>query len=127
MAKPVSARLAPLALSALLGLGTVSITACVAPAEDPEERAADVEIVTLFVGPERVPCVGVAPQECLQVRYSPEEDYQLFYSTIQGFEFEPGFNYELLVQKTPVENPPADASSFAWTLVEVVSQTPASE
>jgi hypothetical protein len=112
-----------LAMSVLLGSGTIAIAACTAP-ESTTETAPDAEIVTLYVGPEKVDCVGVAPQECLLVRDSPDEEYEFFYSQINGFDYEPGYEYELLVQKTPVENPPADASSIAWTLVEVVSQTP---
>jgi hypothetical protein len=123
----ISPRLSTLALSALLGLGTVAIAACVPNADGNEESTSDVEIVTMFVAPEKVECVGVAPQECLQVRYAPNEDYQLFYSSIEGFDYEPGYDYELLVQKTPVDNPPADGSSIQWTLVEVVSKLPASE
>jgi hypothetical protein len=112
-----------LAMSVLLGSGTIAIAACTAP-ESTTEMTPDAEIVTLYVGPEKVDCVGVAPQECLLVRDSPDEEYEFFYSQINGFDYEPGYEYELLVQKTPVENPPADASSIAWTLVEVVSQTP---
>ncbi|NEQ44975.1 MAG: DUF4377 domain-containing protein [Leptolyngbya sp. SIOISBB] len=111
-------------LSALLGLGTVAIAACTAP-EESAETSPDAEIVTLYVGPEKVECVGVAPQQCLQVRYSLADEYELFYSSINGFNYEPGYEYELIVQKTPVENPPADASSIEWTLVDVGSQTPA--
>lgn len=117
-------RLSTLTLSVLLGLGTVAITACTAP-EEAAETAPEAEIVTLYVGPEKVDCVGVAPQQCLQVRYSSEDEYELFYSNINGFSYEPGYDYELIVQKTPVENPPADASAIEWTLVDVVSQTPA--
>jgi len=61
----------------------------------------------------------------LLVRESPEADYSYFYSTIAGFDYEPGYNYELLVEKTPVENPPADGSSIRWTLVEVIEIVPA--
>ena len=112
-----------LAMSVLLGSGTIAIAACSAP--DPStETAPDAEIVTLYVGPEKVDCVGVAPQECLLVRDSPDDEYEFFYSQINGFDYEPGYEYELLVQKTPVENPPADASSIKWTLIEVVSKTP---
>lgn len=68
--------------------------------------------------------MGVAPQMCLQVKESPDADYLLFYSNIEGFEFEPGYEYELLVNKQTVPNPPADASSFRWTLIEVVSKAP---
>ena len=112
-----------LAMSVLLGSGTIAIAACTAP--DPStETAPDAEMVTLYVGPEKVDCVGVAPQECLLVRDSPDDEYEFFYSQINGFDYEPGYEYELLVQKTPVENPPADASSIEWTLIEVVSKTP---
>jgi heat shock protein HslJ len=81
------------------------------------------ETKTLFVGPEQVECTGVAPQLCLQVREDPTAEYTLFYNTIEGFTFEPGYEYELLVRVDPVANPPADGSSLAYTLVEVVSQT----
>ncbi|MEZ4591609.1 MAG: META domain-containing protein [Chloroflexota bacterium] len=81
------------------------------------------ESKTLFVGPELVDCVGVAPQQCLQVRESAAEEWTLFYGQIIGFEYEPGFEYELRVTETEVANPPADASSLEVTLVEVVSQT----
>ena len=126
MLRQVRPQVSSLTLAVVLGLGTVSLTACVAT---PEETTAmpEGEVVTMFVGPEQVDCVGVAPQQCLLVRYAPEEDYQFFYSTIEGFEYEPGYDYELLVEKTPIANPPADASSLRWTLLEVVSQTPATE
>jgi len=124
MATANQTRVPALALTVLLGVGTMAIAACVAP-ENPAETAPAGEIVTLYVGPVTADCVGVAPQQCLQVRYDPADEYELFYSSINGFDFEPGYDYELLVQKTPIENPPADGSSIEWTLVEIVSQTPA--
>ncbi len=82
------------------------------------------EEVRMFIGPEKVPCVGAAPQECLQVKYAPEDDWQLFYDQIEGFVWEPGFIYELRVNVYQVENPPADASSLRYELVEEISKTP---
>ncbi len=93
-----------------------------APAGEMEEDA-DGTIKTLFVGPELVDCVGVAPQQCLQVKENEADEWTLFYDQIEGFTYEPGFIYELRVRETAVENPPADASSLALSLVEVVSQT----
>ena len=78
---------------------------------------------TIYVGPEMVDCVGVAPQTCLLVRESPDGDWTLFYDTISGFEFEPGYVYELRISEEEVENPPADASSLQWTLIEVVDKS----
>ena len=87
--------------------------------------AGESDVVTMYVGPELVECTGVAPQTCMQVKYSPDEAYQLFYNQIEGFTYEPGYNYELKVMVTDVENPPADGSSLKYTLVEEVSKTPA--
>lgn len=86
--------------------------------------AAAAEELTLFVGPNLEPCVGVAPQLCLLVRQSPDEDYRYFYDTIQGFTFEQGYEYELLVSRERRTNVPADASAFTYTLIEEVSKTP---
>lgn len=82
---------------------------------------------TLYVGPVTVPCQGVAPQVCLQVKESPDEAYRLFYNRIEGFDYEPGYNYELRVEVSEIENPPADASNLHYSLIEVVSQTRALE
>ena len=81
-----------------------------------EERA-------IFVGPYQVICTGVGPQMCMLVKDSPDGEYQLFYGAIEGFEYDPGFEYELLITVAEVENPPADVSNLSYTLVEVVSMT----
>lgn len=83
------------------------------------------ETMTLYVGPTLADCVGVAPQKCMQVKTSPDGEYQLFYDTIQGFDYEEGYDYEITVSRTEIENPPADASKYQYTLVEVVSKTAA--
>lgn len=76
-----------------------------------------------YVGPEMVPCTGVSEQMCLQVRENPQENYTLFYGTIGGFCYRPGFEYVIKVKEEPVLNPPADAPSMNWTLVDVISKT----
>lgn len=95
----------------------------VAPTEA-AETAPTPETKTLFVGPELVDCTGVAPQKCLQVKEDPDGEYQFFYSNIEGFTFEPGYEYELLVSVETVANPPADGSSLRYTLIEVVNKMP---
>ena len=69
----------------------------------PQDAAPAGEEVTLYVGPELVDCVGVGPMKCMLVKENPEDDYKYFYSQIEGFEFEPGYTYELRVLVTPVE------------------------
>jgi hypothetical protein len=74
----------------------------------------------------RVPCVGVAPMSCLQVRRGDEAtgDWQNFYASIDGFAYEPGYVYRLLVRETPLprDQVPADASSIRYELVEVIDK-----
>jgi hypothetical protein len=108
------------AAAAVLGLSACSGTPApttVAPAPPGIEK-------TLFVAPDRKPCSGVAPMECLQVRTASELPWQYFYSEIEGFTHEPGYAYELRVLEQTVPNPPADGSSLRWRLVKVVSRTP---
>ncbi len=90
------------------------------PTEESETAAPEEKI--LFVGPEKAECVGVGPMECYLVKEEPDDEWQYFYDQIEGFEWEPGYTYELRVAVHPVENPPADASSLRYELIEVVDK-----
>lgn len=50
------------------------------------------------------------------------DNWSVFYSNIIGFDYEPGFVYEINVSKSKINNPPQDASSISYTLVEVISK-----
>lgn len=82
------------------------------------------EVITLFVAPQQVDCVGLEPRKCIQVREDPDEEWRIFYDGIEGFDFEAGFSYVLRVERRRVEDPPADGSSFRYVLLEVVSKEP---
>lgn len=76
----------------------------------------------MWIGPDLVECEGVAPMMCLQVAFSSDADYELFYDQISGFQPVEGTSYVIDVEVTEVDNPPADASSLEYTLVEVVEE-----
>ncbi|MDJ0752827.1 MAG: META and DUF4377 domain-containing protein [Ardenticatenaceae bacterium] len=78
--------------------------------------------MSLFVGAEQVDCVGEGPQTCLLIKEDPAADWTYFYDTIEGFEWEAGYEYELKVSVSEVEDPPADGSSLRYELIEVVSK-----
>jgi heat shock protein HslJ len=101
--------------------GKLLLNLSVAP-EETDAMEDEAETITLFVGPERVPCEGVAPQECYRVKRSADGEWELFYDEIAGFEWETGFEYELKVQVTTREDAPADASALQYELLEVISQ-----
>lgn len=98
-----------------------SLTACGVSEETTSQ------IVTLRVNSHTVECTGEMEGECLLVQEGDAiggEDWQYFYyrDSIDGFEYEPGFVYDLLVRKIPVKNPPMDDSSVRYELVKVLSR-----
>ena len=81
---------------------------------------------TMYVNHQYVQCTGVAPQNCLQVKYNESDNWQYLYQPIEGFKFEPGNNYELVVNEKKLckKKVPADGSRTKIKLVKIKSQTP---
>ena len=77
---------------------------------------------TIFVHDKTVACEGEAPMSCLQIRETPTGEWEWFYGNIEGFEYEEGNRYELRVEVKEVDDPPADAPSIKYRLIEVVSK-----
>lgn len=65
---------------------------------------------------------GVGPQTCMLVKYSSGEPWQYMYSEIEGFEYEPGYEYQLVVLRTERKNPPQDASRYCFSLKKILSK-----
>ena len=74
------------------------------------EASAQTVTKTLFVAETQADCQGEVPQKCLRVRESEAEPYRNLYSSIEGFDYEPSYVYELRVEAIPVANAPADAA-----------------
>ncbi|HKJ28205.1 MAG TPA: META domain-containing protein [Anaerolineales bacterium] len=71
---------------------SVSDEALAAAADAPEQLA-------LIVSGDPVRCVGVS-EECLQVKYSADSDWEALQGRIDGFEAEPGYRYVVLVERS---------------------------
>jgi len=81
----------------------------------------------LWINSARVSCTGVFEQQCYRVQTNEvinEADWELFYDSITGFDsqYEEGFIYRIVVRRESVSNPPADASSYTYTLIEILSK-----
>jgi len=76
---------------ALWILALTGITAC-SDLFGPKER-----VVVMDIAPQQVLCVGVGPMQCLSVRQHPDTVWTLFYDGIEGFSFEPGYQYTIRV------------------------------
>lgn len=89
-----------------------------------QDETASNEMI-IHVAPYTQSCTGVAPQECLIVSFEDRNELSFFYSGIDGFDFEEGFEYTLRVNVTERKNVPADAPALEYELVEVIQQFPA--
>ena len=64
------------------------------------------------------------PIEGMQIQEKGETRWEcVHFATIMGFfNYEKGNEYELLVKKTTLANPPQDASNIRYELISIVSQ-----
>lgn len=49
----------------------------------------------MFVASKKLPCQGMTPQNCLVVRASWETVWTKFYDEIEGFNYQPGYEYHI--------------------------------
>jgi len=79
---------------------------------------------TIVISSETKPCSdGVKQKDCLQVKWTKDQtDWELFNNEIEGFTYEKGNEYELVVSEEKVKNSSADTSSIKYKLVKEVSK-----
>jgi len=80
-----------------------------------------------WVNSTKVSCIGMAPTKCLQIQKSETPDlsaWEAFHGSIQGFEYETGYIYKIVVKENHLDpaDLPADASSIEYTLVEILEK-----
>ncbi len=80
--------------------------------------------IRFYVANHRASCTGVSPQMCFLMKNSPDGVWQYYHNEIEGFKYEEGYDYEILVNKKVIDNPPADGPSFVYKLVNIVKKTP---
>ncbi len=81
-----------------------------------------IEIKTLYANSQLVDCVGIGPRKCMEVRETPMGEWAYFYDGIEGFTLEEDYLYTLKVKISNVPNPPADAFSKHYRLLELISK-----
>lgn len=86
-----------------------------------------VDETTLRVNHYTVDCVGEMEGKCLLIQEGEmigTQDWEYFYyeDSIIGFDYEPGYMYNIVVKKTTVTNPPQDASSIQYELLRIISR-----
>ena len=86
-----------------------------------------VEQVTIFVSAETGTYQNVPDNnyvEGMMIREQGEStSYCVSFQTITGFTYERGHEYELLVKRTTLANPPQDSGKYRYELVRIVSDS----
>ena len=107
---------------AFMMLAAFSLASC-SSNDDNEDK---VEQITVYVSAEtgmfyNVP--NTTLEEGMMIRVDGEDNYIcVAFNTIAGFTYEKGNEYELLVKKTKLANPPKDSGSIRYELIRIVSQ-----
>jgi len=103
--------------------------------EDPEENTScttmmgDDGMIIVQIAPNLENCTGAGPRQCMLIRHLPTTDngrWDVFCGGIEGFTYEEGYRWTIVVNVTEVENPPADAPGLRYELAEVVEKVPVS-
>lgn len=82
------------------------------------------QIVVLKVNAEEVTCYGAhGEQNCLQIKeLGKDQEWQNQYEGIGGFDFKPGFVYNLQVEKLELKEAPQDVGNIVYQLVKVLKK-----
>ena len=84
-----------------------------------------IEIIRL--GPSIQRCQGFIEQDCFRTYNEDSGRWELFYEHIQGFDFEPGFIYTLMVRLEDRGPRIQDVGRYAYHLVKVIEKKKAPE
>ncbi len=78
---------------------------------------------TWTINPETVVCDKSTNKECLLVKYFGRKEFKVFNDKIEGFQFEKGYTYTIIV-KQEIKKPPIniDESVFKYVLVKIISK-----
>jgi hypothetical protein len=104
----------------LLGFVSVLPLACSDPV-GPEL----LRVRTIQVAPALVPCAVGSAANCLEIRESDTDPWEILLDPIEGFAYEPGFLWVIRVNVFRIENPPMGGSDELYRFKDLVSKTPA--
>ncbi|NLF51153.1 MAG: META domain-containing protein [Leptolinea sp.] len=100
----------------------VLVTGCTAIREIGERKSLPRKI---FVGAEKVGCANNERNNiCYQVKEKITDEWSLYKGEIMGFQYEPGYIYELMVSEDTNARSHGDAPDVQWVLMERINKVP---
>ncbi len=94
------------------------------PNDRTKENIKNKEVVVLKVNAKEVECYGAhGKQNCIQIKeLGKDQEWQNQYESIEGFDYKPGFIYNLQVEKIELKNSPQDAGSIFYKLLKILKK-----
>lgn len=110
-----------------LFIASLAIFGSCATTSNTTSKAANTSTEAVYwVNGKKSDCVGVGKQNCLEIQKGDiknANNWKLFYESIDGFNYEEGYVYKLLVKEENALKPvPADASLKNYKLVKVMQK-----
>lgn len=77
-----------------------------------------------IVAPHRITYTNLFGQTVsgLQVKENPADPFKAFGQEIEGFHYEEGFEFRILVKEYTIANPAADATNLRYVLLRIISK-----
>jgi peptidoglycan/xylan/chitin deacetylase (PgdA/CDA1 family) len=85
-------------------------------------RPENAKVKEIFVASAPVDCVNNETTVCLLIKENPGDEWKIFYGEIEGFVYQEGYEYKLLVQSQVDENPQGDNPVVTTRLVEILDK-----
>ncbi|MDX1804250.1 MAG: DUF4377 domain-containing protein [Alcanivorax sp.] len=77
----------------------------------------------LYVAPYPSACIGAGTMACLRVRDTADGNWRVFYGHIDGFDFQPGYDYTLRVKELAGDKGATDPDNKHYQLLSVEQKT----
>jgi peptidoglycan/xylan/chitin deacetylase (PgdA/CDA1 family) len=85
-------------------------------------RAENGQVKEILVAPVPVDCEKDETTICLLIKEKPGDEWKIFYGEIEGFTYQEGYEYKLLVQSRLDENSQGENPVVTTRLVEILSK-----
>ena len=76
---------------------------------------------TITVASRKAVCYGAGKMECFLIKHQPDGQWEFWYDGIEGFDYEPGYEYVIKVRRVEREKGLQDVGSYYYRFADLVS------
>lgn len=76
----------------------------------------------ITVASQQADCTGAAPQKCFLIKTKNDRSWQYLTTPIEGFNYEPGNEYIIIVKRKKIKEPATDQTPFRFIFVKEITK-----